>query len=94
MDTTEEIINGVIIATGDINKEFETIDNVFAMNTIFAGIDPNTALEKVKQDIAAKCLSLGGNAVLNYRFEYRTPDPPACFGIVDIYAYGTVVKTG
>ena len=92
MKIAEGIINDIIISTENINEKFETIDDIFAMNTIFAGTDPEMALEKVKQDLAKKCRSLGGNAVLNYRFEYRTPAPPACFGIVDIYAYGTVVK--
>ena len=85
-------MNDIIISTGSIDKEFEVIDTVFAMDTVFAGSDPDAAFERVKKDIAAKCRSLGGNAVLNCQFEYRTPDPPACFGIVDILAYGTVVR--
>jgi len=87
-----ETIDNIIISTEGINEKFEIVDTIFAMNTALSGTNPDKAFEKVKQDLAAKCRLLGGNAVLNCRFEYRTPVPPACFGIVDIFAYGTVVK--
>jgi len=90
----EEVINDIIISTGGISKEFEVIDNIFSTDTVFAGADPDKALEKVKQELAAKCRSLNGNAVLNCRFEYRAPNRTAgCFGVVDIFAYGTAVKS-
>ena len=87
-----EIVEDIIISTGSINEKFEIIDTIFAMNTALPGADPDEALEKTKHNLAAKCRSIGGNAVLNCQFEYRTPEPPACFGVVDIIVFGTAVR--
>ena len=91
-DQINEIINGIIISTGGISEKFEIIDTIFAMNTALPGAAPDEVLEKVKHDLAAKCRSLGGDAALDCQFEYRTPEPPACFGVVDIIVFATAVK--
>jgi hypothetical protein len=88
----DQVIDDVLISAGSAGRKFEVIGSIFAFGTAVAGADPGEAFEKVKQDLAAKCRSLNGNAVLNCLFEYRAPDSPVCFGVVDIIAYGTAVR--
>jgi hypothetical protein len=51
----EGIMDGVLISTGGVNKNFEIIDTIFAMDShkagFFKGADPNQAFEKVKQTL-------------------------------------------
>lgn len=95
----EVIMDGVIISTGGVNKDFDVIDTVFAMDShkagFFKGADPNQAFEKVKQILVEKCKALGGNGVLNCQFEYRVAVEEGFTGakqVIEIFAYGTAVK--
>jgi hypothetical protein len=91
---------GIVISTGSINNDFEIIDTVFAMDSasegIFSGADPDKAFAKVKEQLKTKCKTLGGNAVLDCQFEYRFAVGSGLLGgtkqVVEIFAYGTVVK--
>lgn len=85
----------IIISTGGINRSYEIIDAIFAMDSnkegFIAGVDPNKAFEGVKQQLSKKCSSLGGDAVIDCEFEYRV----AVDGkkqTVEIFAYGTAVR--
>jgi tetratricopeptide (TPR) repeat protein len=91
---------GIVISTGSINNDFEIIDTIFAMDSakegIFSGADPDKAFAKVKEQLKAKCKTLGGNAVLDCQFEYRFAVGEGLLGgskqVIEIFAYGTVVK--
>jgi uncharacterized protein YbjQ (UPF0145 family) len=89
----------VVVSTGGMNVDYEIIDTIFAIDShkegFFSSADPNKAFEKVKRDLIAKCQSLGGNAILNCQFEYRVAVESGMLGskqVMEIFAYGTVVK--
>ena len=89
----------VIISTGDIRRDYEIIDVVFAMDShtqgMFSGVDPNKAFQGVKKQLASRCESLKGHAVINCQFEYRAAQSDGIMSkkqVFEIFAYGTVVK--
>ena len=97
--TASEPEKPIIISTGGINKDYEIIDAIFAMDShkegFMIGADPNKAFEGVKQQLSSKCRALGGDAVINCEFEYRVAVGEGFGGkkqVMEIFAYGTVVK--
>lgn len=89
----------IIISTGGINRDYEIIDAIFAMDShkegIIASADPNKAFEGVKTQLSNKCRSFGGDAVIDCSFEYRVAVGDSIAGkkqVMEIFAYGTVVK--
>ena len=89
----------MIIATGDVKQNYSIIDTIFAMDShkegIFSKTDPNKAFEGVKEQLSKKCSSLGGDAVVNCQFEYRVALGDGLMSkkqVIEIFAYGTVVK--
>ncbi|MDL2306641.1 YbjQ family protein [Desulfovibrio sp. OttesenSCG-928-C06] len=93
--------NSVIISTSDLKKEYKILDTVFAIDAhqegFFAGAaDPAKAFNGVKEQLKTKCVNLGGNAVISCQFEYRVATGEGLFGgakqVMEIFAYGTVVK--
>ena len=89
----------VIISTGDIKEDYEVIDAIFELGQGEAGLfatGSDEAFKKVKTQLASKCKSLGGNAVIFCQFEYRITLNDGLFGKkqgVEIFAYGTAVRT-
>lgn len=90
---------GVMTSTGDIRQEYEIIDTIFALDShkagYFSGVDPNRAFDGVKKQLTDRCKKLKGNAVINCQFEYRNALESGVFGskqVIEIFAYGTVVK--
>ena len=82
-------------STGDINENYQVMDTIFALDShkegFLAGADPNKAFDGVKEQLRRKCLSIGGDAVINCQFQYRV----AVDGrkqVIEIFAYGTAVK--
>ncbi len=89
----------MIIATGDIRQNYSIIDTIFAMDShkegFLSGTDPNKAFEGVKNQLSKKCTALGGDAVINCQFEYRVAVGDGIMSkkqVIEIFAYGTVVK--
>lgn len=89
----------MIIATGDIRQDYTIIDTIFAMDShkegFLSGTDPNKAFEGVKSQLTKKCKSLGGDAVINCQFEYRAAVGDGLVSkkqVIEIFAYGTVIK--
>ncbi|MCC0643149.1 MULTISPECIES: heavy metal-binding domain-containing protein [unclassified Clostridioides] len=90
----------MIISTGDIKEEYGVIDAIFAIDShkegIFRSADPNSAFKGVKEQLKKKCEQLGGNAIINCQFEYRIAVADGFASkkqVVEIFAYGTAVKT-
>ena len=88
-----------ILSTGDIRRDYEILDVVFAADSysqgLFSSSDPNKAFQGVKIDLTTKCASLGGDAVINCHFEYRGAQSDGLMSkkpTMEIFAYGTVVK--
>lgn len=89
----------IIISTGDIRKNYEIIDTIFAVDSHKEGFmqaaDPNKAFEGVKEQLRKKCTSLKGDAVINCEFEYRVAVADGIMSkkqVMEIFAYGTAVK--
>jgi len=89
----------MFISTGGVNREYEVVDTVFALDShkggFFHGVDPNKAFEGVKKQLATKCVSLGGDAVIDCQFEYRNALAQSLTGskqVIEIFAYGTIIK--
>ncbi len=93
-------INKILITTGDIKEEYETIDAIFALDSckegFFSLADPNKAFDKVKNVLRKKCNELGGHAVINCQFEYRVAVSQGFITgskqVIEIFAYGTAVR--
>ena len=89
----------VIISTGGIPGDYDTIDTIFAMGGakegVFSELDPNKAFDGVKSALADRCRAIGGDAVLFCQFEYRVALAQGLLGskqALEIFAYGTAVK--
>lgn len=89
----------MFISTGNINTDYTIIDTIFAMDShkegFFTTTDPNKAFEGVKQQLMKKCAALGGDGVISCQFEYRVAVNNGVLSskqVIEIFAYGTVVK--
>lgn len=89
----------IIISTGTVNREFEVIDCVFALDSdkdgLLGSADPGKAFKGVKEQLKKQCRQLGGDAVLDCEFEYRMSEKEGTLSrrqIAEIFAYGTVVR--
>jgi len=89
----------VLVITGNLNMNYQIIDSVFAMDNhaegIFSGADPGKAFSGVRAQLREKALEKGGDAVINCMFEYRVSVGQGLLGakqVMEIFAYGTVVK--
>ena len=89
----------IIISTGTLDREFEVIDCVFALDSdrdgLLGGADPGKAFRGVKEQLRKQCRQLGGDAVLDCEFEYRMSEKEGALSrkmIAEIFAYGTVVR--
>jgi len=89
------------ISTGRIYEKCEIIDTIFAMDSHKEGFwtglaDPDKAFDGVKTQLIEKCQKLNGTAIQDCQFEYRNAIQQGVFGgnkqIIEIFAYGTVVK--
>ena len=88
------------ISTGRVADAFEVIDTIFAIDSHKEGFwsgaaDPNKAFDGVKQELRRKCEQLGGDAVQDCQFEYRVAIADGLLSkkqVMEIFAYGTVVK--
>ena len=90
----------VMVITGALNMNYQIIDSVFAMDSHAEGFlsvaDPGKAFAGVRSQLRAKAVELGGNAVINCAFEYRVSVGQGMLGakqVMEIFAYGTVVRT-
>ena len=90
----------VKVITSGLNERYQIIDSVFAMDSHAGGFlsaaNPEKAFAGVKKQLRQKALEIGGNAVINCAFEYRVAVGDGILGatqVMEIFAYGTVVKT-
>lgn len=90
----------VKVITSGLNERYKIIDSVFAMDSHAGGFlsaaNPEKAFAGVKKQLRQKALEIGGNAVINCAFEYRVAVGDGILGakqVMEIFAYGTVVKT-
>ncbi|EPY14230.1 hypothetical protein RQP50_17445 [Paenibacillus sp. chi10] len=89
----------VIITTGDLKRNYEVIDTIFAMDShkegYYKSADPNLAFEGVKNQLKKKCEQLRGDAVISCQFEYRVAVSDSLIGkkqVMEIFSYGTVIR--
>ncbi|UNK18740.1 hypothetical protein MNQ98_01455 [Paenibacillus sp. N3/727] len=89
----------VIITTGDLKRNYEVIDTIFAMDSNKEGFlksaDPNLAFEGVKNQLKKKCEQLRGDAIVNCQFEYRVAVSDGMMSkkqVMEIFSYGTVIR--
>ena len=95
----ESSSNLVEISTGAPSWEYDTIDTIFVIDTLdkkfFSSTSPNLAFEGAKTQLKNQVQELGGDAVINCKFDYRISAGHGIFGVMhdlEIFAYGTVVK--
>ena len=86
----------ILIATGDLNEEYEIIDVIFALDSstagFFTGANPDAAFDNVKNQLRNRCAQLDGQAVINCQFEHRVALSGGNRQAVEIFAYGTAVR--
>lgn len=89
----------IVISTGTINRDYEIIDAIFAMDShqeaFLINADPNKAFEGVKKQLASKCRNMDGDAVIDCEFQYRVAVSDGLMSkkqVMEIFAYGTVVR--
>lgn len=87
--------NYIPTSTGDIGRPYCVVDTVFAIDSdtagLLHGVAPSKAFDRVKSILRDQCKALGGDAVIFCQFQYRN----ALDGkkqVIEIFAYGTVVK--
>lgn len=89
----------IIISTGGINKDYEILDAIFAVDShqefFLVSADPNKAFAGVKKQLASKCRALDGDAVIDCEFEYRVAVADGLMSkkqVMEIFAYGTAIR--
>jgi len=89
----------ITITTTNINKDYEVIDTVFAIDShkegFLSSADPSKAFQGVNQQLKTLCKALGGDAIIGCQFEYRNATADGFIGkkqVIEIFAYGTAVK--
>lgn len=90
----------IVLATGDIMRDYDIVDLVFAMAVHKAGFfesgaNPNKAFDGIREQLKAVASNLSADAIINCQFEYRAAVTPGMFGgsqVMEIFAYGTAVK--
>lgn len=88
-----------IISIGDLKENYEVVDTIFAIDSHSAGFisnaNPNKAFSGVKIQLLDICKKLKGDDVINCQFEYRNALGNGMVSkkqVLEIFAYGTVVK--
>ncbi len=88
----------VLLSTGDIGREYEVIELVFASalhnEMMESSLSVEHAFEGVKVKLQEKCIELGGDAVVFCQFNHRQYKIDS-FGkklYLEVFVYGTVVK--
>ena len=90
----------MIISTTNINDNYEVIDTVFVLQSQGAGgflgsggIDTAAAFDGVKSQLSAKAEQLGADATIGCDFEQRIAADALGGQVLEIFAFGTAVKT-
>jgi len=88
----------IMVSTGNINRNYEVIDTIFAVGfnkeTWFKAADPSKSFEGVKTQLQDKCRDMGGDAVIYCQFQYRISVNSDMLAkqVAEIWAYGTAIK--
>ena len=96
----------VKVITGDLNKKYEILKVVFqlgsdeggALGSLFGtGGSPEAAFSNAETLLKAKAAELGCDYIINASFDYRIAVGKTAFGnanqVIEVFAYGTAVKT-
>lgn len=94
-----QIVPLIKVSTSSIQEKYTVIDAVFAIDShkdsIFnSGANPRKAFDRAIDQLRNACFDMGGDAVINCQFEYRTAVGDGIMGkkqIFEIFAYGTAV---
>jgi len=87
----------MVLSTGDIKRDYEIIDLVFAYGDstaegCFGNCTPSQAYEKAAQILGHNAMGKGANAVINVRFDFRVAQDYRNKQVFEVFAYGTAVK--
>jgi hypothetical protein len=97
---TKATADAITVSTAPIHGAYKIIDVIFALDShkegLFTSAKPEKAFDKVINQLRSQCLDLGGDAVTNCQFEYRVAVSTGIImgakQVMEIFAYGTVVK--
>lgn len=88
----------IIVSTGSLPANYEIIDTIFAIDSspekVFRSDHVDDAFLKVLEKLRERCRDLGGDAVIDTQFEYRSA-VDGIFGkaqVMEFFAYGTAVR--
>jgi uncharacterized protein YbjQ (UPF0145 family) len=87
----------IAVVTSSVCRKFEVIDSVHELASQDRGLysaDLQSIFEMVKNKLRAKCVELGGDAVLNCHFSERSAGTGGLLStqVIEMWAYGTIVK--
>lgn len=89
----------VILSTGNLEQDYDVVEVIFAFDShkegFLSSASPDKAFEGVKKHLKERCEKYEGDAVINCQFEYRSAISQGIIGskqVIEIFAYGTVVK--
>tara|TARA_B100000575_G_C23140978_1_gene663985 strand:+ start:2039 stop:2413 length:375 start_codon:yes stop_codon:yes gene_type:complete len=96
----------VKVLTGGLNKEYEVLKVVFQLGSDDGGLGgmlfntggrPEEAFANAETLLKAKAAELGCDYIINASFDYRVAVSKGTFGganqVIEVFAYGTAVKT-
>ena len=87
----------IAVVTSDVGRAYDVVDSVCdlsAQDAGFAGIELQVVFRHVKNKLRARCIELGGDAVINCHFSQRAAHSGGLVAtqVIEIWAYGTVVR--
>lgn len=89
----------MILSTGDIPNKYKIVDLVFASGDstqgIFKSCQPIAAYQKVSQLLGEVAQSVGADAVINIKLDFRVAVSQGILGnnqAFEVFGYGTAVK--
>ena len=97
--TAEPNVNHIKVITSSIMSSFTAIDSVHVVASQeggLRGVELDSIFELVKHKLRLKCYELGGDAVISCHFSERAAHSGGIVAsqVIEIWAYGTVVKLG
>ncbi|MGQ7340978.1 hypothetical protein ACTGYU_11920, partial [Streptococcus suis] len=87
----------ILVATSSPCEPYDIIDSINAVSSQKAGlggVDLEGIFEHAKNKLRAKCIELGGDAVIDCHFSERSAHSGgiAPMQVIEVWSYGTVVK--
>jgi hypothetical protein len=92
-------MGNVILSTGDIRRDYEIIDTVFAYGSSHEGFlksaNPIEAYQKVGDVLKQNAKKKGADGIVFTTFDYRVAVKSGCMSSgqsFEVFAYGTAIK--